>query len=90
MHDGLDSTGAGHNNKLNGIVSVVEPSDVLLADVELYPPGHGDPFPNHDTSTSIAVVCDHGWRLVTLPTLTPNLLLSIMKIENEFRLCLRT
>ena len=76
-------TGVGHNNnRLKDIVSVVEPSDILLADVEFCPPRYGDPFPNHDTSTSMAVVCDHGWRLVTLPSSTPNTLPAIVKIEN--------
>ena len=79
-------TGVGHNDRLNDIVSVVEPSDIPLADVEFCPPSHGDPSPNHDTSTSIAVVCDHGWRLGTLPGLMPNPLLPITKIQNEFRL----
>ena len=61
-------TGVGHNRRLNDIVSVVEPSDIPLTDVEFCPLSHGDPSPNNDTSTSIAVVCDHGWRLVTLPS----------------------
>ena len=79
-------TGVGHSNGLNDIVCVVEPCDIPLADAELCLPSHGDPFPNHDTSTSIAVVCDHGWRLVTLSSSTSNPLPSIMKIENEFQL----
>ena len=57
-------TGVGHNNRLNDIVSVVEPRDIPLVDVEFYLPSRGDPYPNHDTSISIAVVCDHGWRPV--------------------------
>ena len=65
-------TGVGHNNRLKVVVSVVEPSDIPPADVEFCPPGHGDPSPNHDTSTSTAVVCDYGWRLVTLSRSTPN------------------
>ena len=56
-------TGVGHN-RLDDIVSVVEPGDIPLADVEFCPPSHGDSSPNHDTSTSIAVVCDRGWGLV--------------------------
>ena len=72
----------GHNNRLNDIVSVVEPSDVPLADVDFCLSTHGDPSPNHDISTSIAVVRDHGWRLVTLPSSTPNTLPAIVKIEN--------
>ena len=74
-------TGSGHRNRLNDIVSVVELRNISLADVEFCPPSQGDPSPNHDTSTSIAVVCDHGWRLVTLPSSTPNFLLPIMKID---------
>ena len=46
-------TGVGHNSSLSDIVYVVEPSDIPLADVECCPPSHGDPFPNHDTSTSL-------------------------------------
>ena len=63
-------TVVGRNNRLNDLVSVVEPSDIPLVDVEFCPPSHGDPFPNHDISTSVAIVCDHGWRLVTLPSST--------------------
>ena len=54
------------------------------AEVEFCPPSHSDSFTNHDTSTSIVVVCNHGWRLIMLPSSTPNPLLPIMKIENEF------
>ena len=43
----------GHNNRLDDIVSVAQASDIPLADVECCPPSHGDPFPNHDTSTSL-------------------------------------
>ena len=57
-------TGVGHNNKFDDVVSVAEPSDSPLADVEFCPPSLGDPSRNHDTSTSIAVVCDRGWGLV--------------------------
>ena len=46
-------TAVGHNNRLIDIVTVVEPSDISLAN---YSPSHGDPFPNHDTFTSIAIV----------------------------------
>ena len=74
-------TGVGNNNRLNDVVAVVEPCDIPLADEEFCPPSHGDPSQNHDTSTSIAVVCDHGWRLVSLPSSTPNPLLPIMKID---------
>ena len=38
-------TGVEHNNRLNDIVSVVEPSDTPLADVEFY----GDPSPKTTT-----------------------------------------
>ena len=79
-------TGSGHRNQLNYIVSVVELRNIPLADVEFCPPSQGDPSPNHDTSTSIAVMCNHGWRLVTLPSSTPNPLPPIMKIENNFGL----
>ena len=64
----LMPTGVGHNSRLNDVVSVTELSDIPLTDVEFCPLSHGDPSPNNDTSTSIAVVCDHGWRLVTLPS----------------------
>ena len=74
-------TGIGHNIRLNDIVSVVKPSEIPLADMEFCPPSHCDPSPNLDTSTSVAVMCNHGWRLVTLPSLIPNTLLPIMKIE---------
>ena len=74
-------TGIEHNKKLNSIVCVVEPSDIPLVDVQFCPPSHGDPSPNDDTSNG-----DHGLRLVTLPSSTPNPLPPIMKIENEFRL----
>ena len=73
--------GVGHNNRLTYIISVVEPSDIPLADVEFCPPSHGDPSPNHDTTTSTAVVRNPGWRLVTLPNSTPNPLSTIMKIK---------
>ena len=73
--------GVMHNNRLNDIVSVVEPNDILLADVEYCPPSYGDPTPNHDTSTYMVVMYDHGLRLITLPSSTPNSLLPIMKIE---------
>ena len=65
-------TGFGHNNSLNGIISVAQPSDILLADVESCPPTHGDPSQNDETSASVAVMCNHGWRLVTLPRSMPN------------------
>ena len=71
-------TDIGHNNRLNNIASVVEPTDIPLADVEFCPPSHADSFLNHDTSTSIAARCNHGWRL---PNPTPNLLPPIMKTE---------
>ena len=58
----------GHNNRLNDIVSVAQASDIPLADMEFCSPSHGDPSPNHDTATSRMVVCDHSWRLVTLPS----------------------
>ena len=77
-------TGLGYNNRLKDILSVVEPSDIPLADVEFCPPSHGDPSQNHDTSTSIAVMCNHCWRLGMLPTLMPDPLPPIMKINNEF------
>ena len=51
-------TGLGHTDRLNDVVSVAEPSNIPLADVECCPSGHGDLFPNHDTSASVAVVCD--------------------------------
>ena len=54
-------TGVGHNNRLNDIVSGIEPGDVPLADVEFCPPSHDDPSPNHDTPTFMGeVVCDRG------------------------------
>ena len=77
-------TGVGHSNRLSDIVSVEELSDVPLTAVEFCPSSHGDPTPKEDTSTSTAFACDLGWRLVTLPSSTPNPLLPIMKIENEF------
>ena len=79
-------TVVGHNNWLSGIVSAVEPSDIPLADVEFCPPSHGDPSPNYATSISIAVVCDHGCRLVTLPCSTSNPLPPTIKIET-FEFC---
>ena len=95
VHDGLLScclegectpmpTGARHNNRLNDIVSVAQ--DIPLADVEFCPPINCDPSPNHDTSTSLMVVCDHGWRLVTLPSSTTNPLPPIMKMETLWTL----
>ena len=36
----------------NDIVSIVEPSDIFLADVEFCPPNYSDPSPDHDISTS--------------------------------------
>ena len=75
-------SGVGHNDRLKDIVSVVQPSDIPLADVEFCPPSHGDPSSNCDTSNSIAVVCDHGWRQVTLCSSTPNRLLPIVKIAS--------
>ena len=77
-------TGKGHVIRLTDFVSVIEPSDISLADVKFCLPSHGDPHSNHDIFTCVAVVCDHGWRLLTLPSSTPNLLPPIMKIENEF------
>ena len=68
-------TDVGHNNLLDDIVSVVEPSDIPLAYLEFCP------LPNRDAFTSIANVCDLGWRLVTLSRSTPNPLPPIMKIE---------
>ena len=85
-------TSVGHNSRLNDIVTVVElvtvvePSDIPLADMEFCLSSHGDPCPNHDTSTSIADVWDHGWRLVMLLSLMPNPLPPTMKIGNKFRL----
>ena len=38
-------------------------------------------LPKYDTSTAIAAVRDHGWRLVMLPSLMPNPLPPIMKIK---------
>ena len=52
-------TGVRHN-RLDDVVFVLMLSDIPLADVEFCLPSHGGPSPNHDTSTSIAVVCDHG------------------------------
>ena len=78
--------GVGHNNRLNDIVSVVEPNDIPLADVEFCSPSHSDPSPKPDNPISREVVCDHGWRLVTLPSSTTNPLPSTMNIEDEFRL----
>ena len=54
MHDGLwyfilkdeyilMPTGIEHSNRLSDIVSVVEPSEIPLADVEFCPLSHGDP-----------------------------------------------
>lgn len=45
----------GHN-RLNDAVSLLEPSDISLADVELCPL---PPSANRHTSTSIAAVRDH-------------------------------
>ena len=54
-------TGVGHNNRLHDTVSVLQPSDIPLADVEFCPPSHDDPSPNHDTPTFMGeVVCDRG------------------------------
>ena len=53
-------TGVGHNNRFDDVVSVVQPSDISLADAEFRRPSHGDSSPKHDTSSSIAAVCDHG------------------------------
>ena len=75
-----------HYNSLSEIAFVLEPSDILLADVEFCPPGHSNSSPNNDTSISIEVVCNHGWRMVTFPTSKPNPWPPIIKIENEFRL----
>ena len=80
-------SGVGHNDRLKDIVFVV-PSDILLADVEFCPPSHGDSSLNHDTSISIAVVCDHGLRLVTLPSSTPNLVRPITKTRERISTCL--
>ena len=75
-------TGVGFNNRLNDIVSVVEPSNLLLADVEFCPPCDSDSSTNHDTSTSIAVV--QSWlQAENVPRLMPNPLPLIIKIEKE-------
>ena len=79
-------TDVRYSDRLNDIVSVVEPSDIPLTDVEFCCPSHGDPSTNHDTRTSIAVLCHHGWGLGTFLNSTPNPLPPVMKIENEFRL----
>ena len=47
--------GVDHNNGLNDIVSLVEPSDIRLADLEFCPPSHGDPFPALEDRNSINV-----------------------------------
>ena len=71
--------GLGHNSRLSNIVSVVEPSDVPPVDVEFCLPSHGDLSPDHDISTSIAVMRD--WRLVAVPSLTANPLLPMKKMK---------
>ena len=63
-------TGVGHNSRLSDVVSVTELSDIPLTDVEVSSPNHDDAAQNRDNSVSIAVLCNHGWRLVTLPSST--------------------
>ena len=72
-------TDVRYSDRLNDIVSVVEPSDVPPVDVEFCLPSHGDLSPDHDISTSIAVMRD--WRLVAVPSLTANPLLPMKKMK---------
>ena len=48
-------TGVGYNNRLKDILSVVEPSDIPLADVEFCPPSLYDSFPAAEDRKSINV-----------------------------------
>jgi hypothetical protein len=72
-----------HNDRLDDVVTVVEPCDIVLAYVKVGPVIHTDACPHHYTATSITVVCNSCRRLVTLTSPSPDTYSTIMKIQNE-------
>ena len=73
------------SNTLSDIVSVVELSDIPLADVEFCPPSHGDPVPYKPWQFHVSGRVRSWLEVGNLPSSTPNPLPPIMNIEHEFR-----